>query len=238
MRTSDFIDPDWQKLISKLSTVIDLDKTVRASGALLRRRIVRDGATLLRLALAYGSGSMSLRSAAAWAGLNDVAELSDVALLKRLRGSADWLGDIAGALLANVAQAAPPTGRRRLRIADCRSIFRPGRAGTDFRLYATYEPALSRFTHLEITDSHGGEAFTRVPLQAGDIVVGDRAYARAPSLEKVIAAGADFIVRSGWRAIRIVTREGHPVDWNAIYPPMQVGEVCELDVLLEHSGYQ
>ncbi|WP_158659292.1 hypothetical protein [Paracoccus denitrificans] len=57
-------------------------------------------------------------------------------------------------------------------------------------------------------------------------------------MEKVIAAGADFIVCSGWRAIRIVTREGHPVDWNAIYAPMQVGEFCELDVLVEPSGYQ
>ncbi|WP_420351499.1 transposase [Paenirhodobacter sp.] len=123
-----------------------------------------------------------------------------------------------------------------MRIADGSSISRPGSGGTDFRLHATYEPALSRFTHLEITDSHGGEAFTRVPLQAGDIVVGDRAYARAPSLEKVIAAGADFIVRSGWRAMRIVTRDGHPIDWNAIYAPMQVGEIRELDVLVEHSG--
>ncbi|TIM62195.1 MAG: hypothetical protein E5Y60_27700 [Mesorhizobium sp.] len=47
-------------------------------GALVRRRNVPDAATLLRLALAYGPGGMSLRSAAAWAGMNDVASLSDV----------------------------------------------------------------------------------------------------------------------------------------------------------------
>ncbi|NKJ38363.1 hypothetical protein FHT28_005114 [Rhizobium sp. SG570] len=106
MRTTDSIDPDWSRLLSKLEHVIDLGTTARTSKALVRRRGVGDAATLLRLALAYGPGGMSLRSAAAWAGPNDVAAISDVALLKRLRGSADWLGDIAGALRVNVSEAA------------------------------------------------------------------------------------------------------------------------------------
>lgn len=89
MQTSVSVDADWQALIARLSGLIDLDATARSSGALLRRRCVSDGATLLRRALTYGPDGMSLRSAAAWAGLNDVATLSDVALLKRLRGSAD-----------------------------------------------------------------------------------------------------------------------------------------------------
>lgn len=79
-------------------------------------------------------------------------------------------------------------------------------AWTDWRLHATYEPALARFTHLEISDVRGGESFLRVPLRQGDIVVGDRAYARAPSLEKVVSAGADFIVRTGWTSVRLTTR--------------------------------
>jgi len=238
MRTTDSIESDWQALVSRLSRSIDLDATARETGALLRRRCIADAATLLRLALAYGPGGMSLRSAAAWAGMNDVASLSDVALLNRLRGAADWLGSIAGALVEDASAGRSFTEARRLRIADGSSISHPGSAGTDWRIHATYEPALARFTHLEITDAHGGEAFTRVPLQAGDIVVGDRAYARAPSLEKVIAAGADFIVRSGWRTIRIVTMDGRPVDWNAVYAPMRIGQVREIDVFIEHSGHK
>ena len=101
MQTNDSIEADWQALISGLSQSIDLEATARATGALVRRRNVADAATLLRLALAYGPGGMSLRTAAAWAGVNEIASLSDVALLKRLRAAADWLGDIAGALLQN-----------------------------------------------------------------------------------------------------------------------------------------
>jgi hypothetical protein len=236
MRTTDSIEADWQTLISRLSQCIDLEATARTTGALVRRRNVADAATLLRLALAYGPGGMSLRSAAAWAGVNDVASLSDVALLKRLRGAADWLGGIAGALLENVCAKSPVEKGRRLRIADGSSISRPGSAGTDWRLHVTYEPALARFTHLEVSDVHGGEGFFRVPLRQGDIVVGDRAYARAPSLEKVASVGADFIVRTGWTSVRLTTLDGQLVDWNAIYAPMQPGEVCEMDVLAEYSG--
>lgn len=236
MDTIASVDADWQALIARLSALIDLDVTARTSGALLRRRNVGDSPTLLRLALAYGPGGMSLRSAAAWAGLNDVAMLSDVALLKRLRGSADWLGDIAGALLMNASGIESSTNARRLRIVDGSSISQPGSKGTDFRLHATYEPAQARFTHLELTDAHGGEAFSRVPLNKGDIVIGDRAYARAPALEKVIACEADFIVRTGWASIRLLTLDGSVLDWDALYAPLQPNEICEIDVLAEHSG--
>jgi len=168
--------------------------------------------------------------------MNDVASLSDVALLKRLRGAADWLGGIAGALVDEASCGCSFPHARRLRIVDGSSISRPGSAGTDWRIHATYEPALARFTHLEISDAHSGEAFSRVPLREGDIVLGDRAYARAPSLEKVVSAGADFIVRTGWTSVRLTTPDGEVVDWNAIYEPMQPGEVHEIDVLAEHSG--
>ncbi|MCY1740541.1 hypothetical protein [Ensifer sp. SL37] len=191
---------------------------------------------MLRLALAYGPGGMSLRSAAAWAGLNDVAAISDVALLKRLRGSVDWLGDIAGALLRNASDAARTTAARRLRIVDGSSISQPGSTGTDFRLHATYEPALARFTHLEFTDVHGGESFSRVPIDPGDIVLGDRAYARAPALHKVVSAGADFIVRMAWSNVRLTSLDGRLIDWNTIYSTMMPGDVCEQEVRVEYSG--
>src|ERR687886_756680 len=53
-----------------------------------RRKCPQD---LLRLALAYGPGGLSLRQAAAWAQAHGVAVLSDVALLKRLSRAAEWL---------------------------------------------------------------------------------------------------------------------------------------------------
>ncbi len=78
------LDPHWPALLERLSQVLDLEASARAVGALMRRRNVSDAATLLRLALAQGPGGLSLRSAAAWAGISGVAQLSDVALRRRL----------------------------------------------------------------------------------------------------------------------------------------------------------
>src|SRR3954453_14044378 len=117
------LDTQWSDLTASVSTAIDLDATARTSGALVRRRGVRSAATLLRLALAYGPGGLSLRAAAAWAGVSGLANLSDTAVMNRLRNAAGWLGEIAGALLRGAAAAASatpggPLPGRRLRIAD------------------------------------------------------------------------------------------------------------------------
>src|SRR5918997_5892465 len=103
---SSSLDAQWPDLVAVVSAAIDLEATARASGALVRRRAIRGAEMLLRLALAYGPGGLSLRSAAAWAGVHGLADLSDTAVMKRLRKAADWLGEVAGALLP------PPRGGR------------------------------------------------------------------------------------------------------------------------------
>jgi hypothetical protein len=102
-----------------VSAAIDLEATARASGALVRRRAIRSAEMLLRLALAYGPGGLSLRMAAAWAGISGLADLSDTAVMKRLRRAAPWLGEVAGALLRRAAAVPPTPGPlpgRRLRV--------------------------------------------------------------------------------------------------------------------------
>ena len=65
MQTAPLLDGHWPALLARLSGVLDLDASARATGALRQRRNVADGATLLRLALAHGPGGLSLRSAVA-----------------------------------------------------------------------------------------------------------------------------------------------------------------------------
>src|SRR3954462_14481682 len=110
------LEAQWPDLVAAVSAAIDLEATARTSGALVRRREVRSAEALLRLGLAYGPGGvalrpgaarargngpggLSLRTAAAWAGVSGLADLSDTAVMNRLRRAADWLGEIAGALL-------------------------------------------------------------------------------------------------------------------------------------------
>jgi hypothetical protein len=194
---------------------------------------------LLRLALAYGPGGLSLRTAAAWAGISGLADLSDTAVMNRLRKAADWLGEIAGALLraAAAASATPggPLPGRRLRIADGSMITGPG--GTPkWRLHAAYDPLAGRFTDLGLTDERGAESFGRTPWQAGDVALGDRCYARAPALRQLLAVGADFIVRTGWTRLRLLDADGAPLAWERLFGDLAVGEVAERAVSVDYSG--
>ena len=239
MQIASQLESQWQQLVSQVSAVIDLESSAQESKALVRRREIRSGKTLLRLALAYGPGGLSLRSAAAWAGANGLAELSDTAVMNRLRGAADWLGSIAGALLQR-GQAVPPLAAilpgRRLRIVDGSVITRPGSHGADWRLHATYDPASSRFTGLELTDQHGSESFARATLAPGDVALGDRGYARPGELHAVLQRGADFIVRIGPANLRVLQPDGTPLVWPTLFDSVPAGDTVEQPVMVAKAG--
>src|SRR5918997_4894180 len=195
---SSSLDAQWPDLVAAVSAAIDLEATARVSGALVRRRAIRSAEMLLRLALAYGPGGLSLRAAAAWAGASGLADLSDTAVMKRLRQAAPWLGEVAGALLRHAAAAPPTPGPlpgRRLRIAEGGMVTGPG-GRPKWRLHATYDPVAARVTGLELTDERGAEGFDRTDWRPGDVALADRCYARPPALRRILAAGADFIVRT------------------------------------------
>jgi hypothetical protein len=244
MQPASPLDQRWPELVATISGAIDLEATARSSKALVRCREIRSGEALLRLALAYGPGGLSLRAAAAWAAASGLADLSDTAVTKRLRQAADWLGEIAGALLRRaVAQAGAqtttplvgPLPGRRLRVADGSVVTRPGSTGAQWRLHATYDLAASRFTEFEVTDNRGAESFTRTAWQAGDVALGDRGFARPPALRRLLATGADFIVRTGWTRLRLVEADATPLAREPIFTSLAPGEVAERAVTVEHA---
>jgi hypothetical protein len=204
---SRFSEADWAWVVSRLGSGPELERSARESGALVRRRQIRDADALLRLCLSYGCG-LSLREASAWAGLNGIATLSDVAVLKRLRRSADWLGRLAGAV---VAERLPRAGEARpIRLVDASMVRAPG--GALWRLHVAYDLATRRFTHVELTDHKGAERLERAPVVAGEIRIGDRCYARPEGVREFCAAGGDFLVRIGWKSLFLRRPDGSRLD--------------------------
>lgn len=174
---------------------------------------------MLRLCLGYGCG-LSLREASAWAGLNGIAAMSDVAVMKRLRGSADWLGHLAGRLVAAPAPQAGPG--RPVRIVDGSMVSAPG--GGLWRLHVAYDLAERRFTHIELTDRSGAEKLERAPVAAGEIRIGDRCYARPEGIRHLSAHGGDFILRIGWKSLRLRQEDGSALDLAQLLDSAREGE--------------
>jgi hypothetical protein len=204
-------DGEWERALGLLPS--DLEASARASGALHRRRAVRSAADLLRLALAYALSGWPLRLVAAWAAVSGLGQLSDVAVLYRLRASRAWLGALAAALV--LARRAAAVGRPvRLRLIDATTISRPGSGGADWRVHLSLElgPGGAAIDGLELTDGRGAEALTRHPAGAGDVLVADRGHARRTDLGAVLASGAAVVVRIGWQNLPLREPGGGRLD--------------------------
>jgi DDE family transposase len=203
----------WPEVSARLPAGFDVEATARARGAFTRAREIKNAETLLRLALAYGGLGMSLRETCAWAEAGGIVSMSDPSLLDRLCKAAPWLGDIVAALIAE--QAKVPAGRwsgYRLRALDGTSICEPGADRTTWRLHVGYDLATGQVDQLELTDGKGAENLQRLTYRPGDIVLGDRYYARPRDLRPVLDAGANFIVRTGWNSLRMLRPNGEPFD--------------------------
>lgn len=210
-------DDDWPRLLARCEAALDLDGSARACKAFERPREVKTAQDLVRLALSYGPGGRSLRAAAGWAEESGLASLSDVAVMNRLRKAADWLGVVAGALLA--PRAPPGAGARALRIVDASVICAPGR--TDgWRLHTAYDPVGQRFLFLELTDTRGAERLDRAPVTADEIRLGDRAYATRPDgVRRLTAEPGDYVVRVSWRGLHWLEPAGGRFDVLAFLEP-------------------
>jgi hypothetical protein len=179
---------------------------------------------LLRLALMYGAEALSLRHVAAEAGVLRIADISDVAVLNRLRGCGDWLALLLERLLARHAGLsldAADGPMLRLALVDGTTVSAPGSAGSDWRLHARYEPSAGRFSDLVLTDASQAESLSCVAIVPGDVVLCDRGYARVRNFAAVRQSDSHFITRIGWRSIKMFDADGQVFEPLAHLPTAQ-----------------
>jgi hypothetical protein len=206
-------DAAWDARIAQLGQVVDLEASARSHRALRRRRQVRSAAGLLRLCLAYVLGRLSLRGLSAWAAAQGWAAMSDVAILNRLRASADWLGSMAGALLAaRYPEAVTDTGEHRLVAVDATAVVPPGDKRDYWLVHTVFDLTELRFRAVEVTGRSEPERLARGGVRPGEVRLADRGHARAEDLAEVVTGRADFLVRAAANYPRLVDQAGHPLD--------------------------
>jgi hypothetical protein len=176
--------------------------------------VIGNAVDLLRLTLAYCLGERGLRSTAAWATSIGLVDISNVALLYRLRQCGDWLALLVGHALA---AAAPQASRGRLiRIIDATTVPKAGTLAKTknrlWRVHGAFDLPGERFGFFELTDEKGGETLDRIPIVEGEIRIGDRAYLQPDRMATVLDAGADILVRAGWKGARWLDADGKLFD--------------------------
>jgi Transposase DDE domain len=205
---------DWQLIVDRLGGAEAIESGARQAKAFLRARMIGNAVDLLRLVLAYCLGQGGLRSTAAWASAIGLVDISNVALLQRLRRSGDWLAALVGRA---VASGAPAASRGRLiRLVDATAVPQAAAGARQknglWRIHSAFDLPAERFGFFELTDQHGGERLDRIPVEKGEIRIADRAYMQPERLAAVIAAGGEMLVRAGWKSACWLDGDGNPFD--------------------------
>jgi Transposase DDE domain len=214
MRHESLVNEDWTDVVARLGGADALNATARETKAFLRPREITNAVDLLRLILAYCLGERGLRSTAAWAVSVGLVDISNVALLYRLRQSGNWLAMLVGQALAG---AAPKASHGRLiRIIDASTVPKKGpnarKKNELWRIHSAFDLPDERFGHFELTDQRAGETLDRIPVVKGEIRLADRAYLQPDRMAKVIDAGADIVIRAGWKSARWIDEAGNAID--------------------------
>jgi len=221
----------WESLVKMLPEGVDLEKTLRESGALVRRRAIRSAETLLRLVLAYSLCGLSLRATAAWAETQGLASVSDVALRNRLRKAAPWVGQLLAAKLAERVEGLKPQPLAyRLRIVDATTASIPGSRGTNYRVHLGFDLGSLEVDRIEVTGAEGGETYSRLEIKAGDLILADRGYCHRSGLMAVRQAKADFLVRINWQNVPLQDAQHQRLDLLSLLEQVQGSEAVDFEV--------
>jgi hypothetical protein len=210
-----FLPPGWKEQARRL-------------GALHGARQIRGPTLLLRALLVHLACGCSLVETTARLREAGWCTISSVSLFHRLRRAEQWLRWLAQSLWA--CPAAVPAQPRRVRAVDGTLVYEAGRTGSCWRVHFSLNLVDLQCDYFELTDQRGGETLRRLPVQRGDLVLGDRGYGTPPGVAHVVAHGGDALVRINLkrmplysprgRRISILTRlrqvrRGVPRDWPA-----------------------
>jgi IS4 transposase len=116
-----------------------------------------------------------------------------------------------------LAASAPKASRgRMIRIIDATTVPKKGldarKKNKLWRIHSAFDLPQERFGHFELTDQRAGETLDRIPVIAGEIRLGDRAYLQPDRMAAVIEAGADVVIRAGWKGACWLDGQGNALD--------------------------
>jgi hypothetical protein len=230
------IDQDWEEdfaglqedwsVIEKVLPAGWLEAAQRTGAWRRRPRGIDDPAKLLRILLIHLADGCSLRETAVRARAGNLAAVSDVALLKRLRHSGEWFRWMAERMmqtLSSTSMAVLPG--KRVRLIDASVICEPGATGSTWRLHYMIDLSTLRCEQADVTLPNEGETLTRFAVQPGDVLMADRGLAHRRGIRYVKDHGGDVVVRMNLVSVPLEDAQGQPFAILPAVRPLAIGEV-------------
>jgi IS4 transposase len=208
-------------------------EAAREQGAFRRARYTTDPGSLLRLLLFHAVNDAGLRETVAQAEAGGIAQMSQVALLKRLRTSGKWLAWLCARMCQGLRDAPRLPDALRLRVVDSTTVQGPAAKGAQWRVHYALDLRELTCDWCELTDVSGAELLERTPMQRGDVLLGDRSYLRSAAVRMATKAKAYVLLRLRWTHTPMQDEQGRSFQALAKAKRLRVGQVGEWPVLLD-----
>jgi hypothetical protein len=208
----------------------ELEESARCSGAVKRCRRLPSAEALIRMGMAYAVSDLSLKDVAAWARALEIAFISAPGLHYRLKMAESWFERLLVEVLQQGIES-KPVGLA-VKIVDATVITGPGSTGTDWRAHVSLDPDTGRMISCELTDAKGGESFSRYHVEKGEMILGDRGYARARGIYCAVSSGGHVLVRVSPQSMRVCNCAKQTISLTSYAQNVEEGEIKEWDVLI------
>lgn len=208
-----------------------------------RSRQIKSPLELLRLVFVYLAADNSLRSVAA-ALVSRRIWMTDQAVFNRLHNCRDWLETLLAQMLnqqltTQMSARAQTILHRRLKIVDATVLNCPGAKGEDYRLHLCFDAVGQSVCAVKLSDKRIAESLTHFQYRAGEIVLGDRIYAKAWQIIEVVKQGADAIVRLSFQQLTLLTAAGNKFNWKQLLIDSEtVGKLSATAFARDQAGNQ
>ena len=204
------LDEDWKLLVELLPP--GWEQQAVLSGASERLRGFPSTSDLLRTLLLHVGKGYSLRETVVRAKASGIAQVSDVALMRRLQKAEEWLRRLCVALLLESGWEMPAELRGyNVRALDGTLVKEPGRTGSLWRIHYSIRIPSLICDHLELTSIKGsgtGEGLARFAANPGDLVLADRGFCKPHGIEALHQQGAAVMVRLNTSSLPLWNEDG------------------------------
>jgi hypothetical protein len=206
-------DEDWALLVSFFPS--KWKQLARSSDALKGLRQDKSAEEYLRVLLLHFGCGFSMRETVLRAKEAQLAQLSDVALLKRLRKSKEWLYQLCCTLFAERGIHSQQASNQVLRLVDSTVVKEPGKTGSLWRIHYSFQWPSMACDYFKITPIEGlgnGESLQHYPIEPRQYLLADRGYCQASGIHFVAQKDAYLTVRLNPNGIRMQSSSGRAFD--------------------------
>jgi len=232
-------ESDWSLFVKMLPS--NWRELAKSTKAMTRVRTFKSEDTLMQSLLLHVTAGYSLRETATRLKLANIANVSDVALLKKLQNSEAWFRELCLSLLRQRGVGIRSGNDHiRMRIVDGTSVKEPGKTGSAWKIHYSLSLPDLKCDYFKLTNCKGkktGESLKQFPVEKGDCIIGDRGYSTAQGIEYVAENGGYSLIRVNTGTLLLAEENGELFDmFKRVREIQEEHEAKEWLVKLNHVG--